>query len=425
MSRKQKILACAFDAKIVDENLSAIGVMDSEGLKQTVHDVYAAFPANFFHTFAVKANALVQVLQSLRKHGMGAEVASPGELLIAKAAGFTNEQIIFDSPAKTMQDLRTCLKNGISINIDNLQELARIDTLMLEFPYTTSIIGFRVNPQIGSGKITSTSTATATSKFGFPLSDGDNRQQLIEIYRRRPWLKSIHTHTGSQGCQLTMLAVGIKVITELAEEINAVIGQQQITRLDIGGGLPVNFDSEDVNPSFQQYADVLRAEVPLLFTSKYQVKTEFGRSIVAKNGVIITRVEYTKSSGGRHIAITHAGAQILTRTAFLPGSWPIRVTGFTPKGIERTEKNSLVVSTDVAGPCCFAGDLICANQLLPKLEVDDYVMVHDTGGYYFSNHFDYNSLPRVAVYMVIGSDDALTIQCIREAESIEDVLKKM
>jgi diaminopimelate decarboxylase len=79
----------------------------------------------------------------------------------------------------------------------------------------------------------------------------------------------------------------------------------------------------------------------------------------------------------------------------------------------------------VAGPCCFAGDLICANQALPKLEVDDFVMVHDTGGYYFSNHFDYNSLPRVAVYAVTGSDDALTIQCIREAETIEDVLKKM
>ncbi len=425
MSRKQKILACALQAHVIDQHLTAVGVMDLDGLRKTVHDAYAAFPANFFHTFAVKANALVQVLQSLREYGMGAEVASPGELLIARTAGFTNEQIIFDSPAKTMQDLRACLQHGIALNIDNLQELARIDSLMLEFPQTTSVIGFRVNPQIGSGKITSTSTATATSKFGYPLADGDNYLQLIEIYRQRPWLKSIHTHTGSQGCELLMMARGIKVITDLAEEINAVIGHQQITRLDIGGGLPVNFDSEDVNPSFEAYAAVLKAEIPVLFTNKYQVKTEFGRAIVAKNGVIITRVEYTKNSGGRHIAITHAGAQILTRTAFLPKSWPIRVTGFTATGSERTEETSKVVTTDVAGPCCFAGDLICANQALPKLEVDDFVMVHDTGGYYFSNHFDYNSLPRVAVYAVTGSDDALTIQCIREAETIEDVLKKM
>lgn len=425
MSRKQNIIASAIKAKIIDQDLTAVGVMDLDALKKTVDDVYQAFPANFFHTFAVKANALVQVLSSLREYGMGAEVASPGELMIARAAGYNTADIIFDSPAKTVQDLRTCIENDISINIDNLQELARVDRLIRDFPDTKSVIGFRVNPQIGAGKIGSTSTATATSKFGYALVDGDNRQRLIEIYQARPWLKSIHTHTGSQGCELTLMANGVKIITELAEEINEFIGSQQVTRLDIGGGLPVNFSSDEIKPSFKDYAEVLKAEVPLLFTDKYQVKTEFGRAIVAKNGVIITRVEYTKNSGGRHIATTHAGAQILTRTAFLPKSWPIRVTGYTARGEEKTEKNSEVVTTDVAGPCCFAGDLICVEQSLPKLEADDYVMVHDTGGYYFTNHFDYNSLPRVAIYTISGADDDLTINCIRAAQSLDDVLNQM
>jgi diaminopimelate decarboxylase len=425
MSRKQNIIASAIKAKIIDQDLTAVGVMDLDALKKTVDDVYQAFPANFFHTFAVKANALVQVLSSLREYGMGAEVASPGELMIARAAGYNTADIIFDSPAKTVQDLRTCIENDISINIDNLQELARVDRLIRDFPHTKSVIGFRVNPQIGAGKIGSTSTATSTSKFGYALVDGDNRQRLIEIYQARPWLTSIHTHTGSQGCELTLMANGIKIITELAEEINEFIGSQQVTRLDIGGGLPVNFSSDEIKPSFKDYADVLKAEVPLLFTDKYQVKTEFGRAIVAKNGVIITRVEYTKNSGGRHIATTHAGAQILTRTAFLPKSWPIRVTGYTARGEEKTDKNSEVVTTDVAGPCCFAGDLICVEQSLPKLEADDYVLVHDTGGYYFTNHFDYNSLPRVAIYTISGADDDLTITCIRAAQSLEDVLNQM
>ncbi len=425
MSRKENIIASAIKAKIIDQDLTAVGVMDLDALKKTVDDVYQAFPKNFFHTFAVKANALVKVLAPLRKYGMGAEVASPGELMIARAAGFQAEEIIFDSPAKTQQDLRTCIENGIAINIDNLQELARVDRLMHDFPNTKSIIGFRVNPQIGAGKIGSTSTATATSKFGYALGDNDNRQRLIEIYQARPWLKSIHTHTGSQGCELTLMANGIKVITELAEQINEYIGNQQVTRLDIGGGLPVNFSSDEIKPSFQDYAELLKAEVPLLFTNKYQVKTEFGRAIVAKNGVIITRVEYTKNSGGRHIATTHAGAQILTRTAFLPKSWPIRVTGYTVRGEEKTPQNCEMVMTDVAGPCCFAGDLICVNQSLPKLEVNDYVLVHDTGGYYFTNHFDYNSLPRVAIYTISGNDDTLSFDCIRAAESLEDVLNKM
>jgi len=425
MNRKQQIISSAIKANVINDNLTLVGIMDLDGLQKTVKAAYAAFPQNFFHTFAVKANALVKVLEPLCEYGMGAEVASPGELLIARSAGFAAKDIIFDSPAKTMADLRTCIKHDISLNIDNLQELARIDQISKEYPETKAVIGFRVNPQIGSGQIASTSTATSTSKFGFALADGDNRQQLIRIYKERPWLTSIHTHTGSQGCELSLMANGIKAITDLAEEINAVIGHQQVTRLDIGGGLPVNFSSEEIKPSFQDYADVLKTTVPLLFTDKYQVKTEFGRAIVAKNGMIITRVEYTKNSGGRHIATTHAGAQVLTRTAFLPKSWPLRVTGYLPSGQERNRDNTELVKTDVAGPCCFAGDLICVDQLLPKLAVNDYVMVHDTGGYYFSNHFDYNSLPRVGVYSVCGADDALTIECIRQADTIEDVLSKM
>jgi len=425
MNRKQEIINSAIRANIIDENLTAIGIMDLDGLENTVNDAYAAFPDNFFHTFAVKANALVKVLKSLRGFGMGAEVASPGELLIAQAAGFETKDIIFDSPAKTMADLRTCIKNNISLNIDNLQELARIDKVIEEFPETESVIGFRVNPQIGSGQIASTSTATSTSKFGYALADNDNRQQLINIYKERPWLKSIHTHTGSQGCELKLMASGVEAITDLAEEINNYIGHQQVTRLDIGGGLPVNFTSEEVTPSFQEFADILKMKVPLIFSNKYQIKTEFGRAIVAKNGVIITRVEYTKNSGGRHIATTHAGAQVLTRTAFLPNSWPLRVTGYLASGKERTLADSELVATDIAGPCCFAGDLVCVNEMLPKLDVNDYVMIHDTGGYYFTNHFDYNSLPRVGVYSVSGNDQALQIKPIRPADTLENVLNKM
>jgi diaminopimelate decarboxylase len=425
MSRKLKIIQQAIKNNIIDGQLTAIGVMDYDGLKQTVVDAYAAFPENFYHTFAVKANALVNVLSQLKDSGMGAEVASPGELMIALSAGFTAAEIIYDSPTKTLADLRTCIESGISLNIDNLQELDRVEQLVAEFPDTTSVIGFRINPQIGGGKISSTSTATATSKFGYALEDGNNRQAIIDIYKQCPWLKSIHTHTGSQGCSLELMATGIAAITELAEEINGEIGNQQIIRLDIGGGLPVNFSSDNVTPTFNEYATMLKVQVPVLFTNKFQVKTEFGRAIVAKNGFIVTRVEYTKMSGGRHIVATHAGAQIITRTAFLPKSWPLRVTGYSPTGEEYRETESNLIPTDISGPCCFAGDLVCNDQRLPKFSPDDYVLIHDTGGYYFTNHFEYNCLPRVAIYSVSGSTEEFKIECIRPGESLEDVLNKM
>ncbi|GAB2685662.1 type III PLP-dependent enzyme domain-containing protein [Aliiglaciecola aliphaticivorans] len=425
MFRKQNIVQLAIKNNILNDEVTAIGVTDFERLRQTVSELHCAFPQPFIHTFAVKANALVDVLKELKSLGMGAEVASPGELLIAQKAGFENSETIFDSPAKTLSDLTQCIEQGISINIDNLQELERVDRLKAKNVNSSSIIGFRINPQSGSGSISSTSTATATSKFGYALADGDNRNQLLEIYKQRPWLTSLHTHSGSQGCELELMAFGIKELVSLAEDINREVGYQQIQQLDIGGGLPVNFESEEVTPSFQQYADVLKQTVPALFDGKYRVKTEFGRAITAKNGFILTRVEYTKSMGGRHIAITHAGAQILTRTAFTPKSWPLRVSCFTPHGEVRNAENTEIVQTDVAGPCCFAGDLVCKDKPLPKLEANDYVLIHDTGGYYFSNHFDYNSLPRVSVYAVKGNDNHIDISCIRKQDTLTEVMARM
>lgn len=422
MNREHLILKRAIEDRVLVSDSTVVGFMDLDGLAETIDDLRDAFPDNFRHTFAVKANSLRHVLMKLASCGIGAEVASPGELMMAESAGFDAARIIFDSPAKTIDDLRGCLKHSISFNLDNEQELERVAGLIQDYPHTQSIIGFRINPQIGSGAISSTSTATNTSKFGYPLSDGDNRERLIQHYQSNPWLTSIHTHTGSQGCPLELMAQGIGVLAELAEEINARVGNQQISHLDIGGGLPVNFASPEVRPTFAEYAEILRNEVPLLFTGKYVVKTEFGRAIAAKNGFMATRVEYTKQAGGRHIATTHAGAQIMTRTAFLPVAWPIRVECFTPDGDLKTTES---VQTDVAGPCCFAADLVARDVLLPELEPNDFVAIYDTGAYYFSNHFDYNSLPRIAVYGASTKSGELSIELIRRQETLSEVVSNM
>lgn len=152
MTRQQSLLAQAIEQKIVDGDTTAIGIMDFDGLTATVGALQDAFPENFRHTFAVKANSLRAALIKLKSTGIGAEVASPGELELALSAGFGADDIIFDSPAKTRSDLRRCLQEGIAVNLDNEQELARIDSLMGEFPSTRSIIGFRVNSQIGAGR---------------------------------------------------------------------------------------------------------------------------------------------------------------------------------------------------------------------------------------------------------------------------------
>ncbi len=318
----------------------------------------------------------------------------PGELEQALRAGFEAEKIVYDEPAKTRGVLEKVLGLGIGLNIDNFQEFERVRALVGQNP-SRSRIGFRINPQVGAGKISAMSTATVTSKFGVAIDDPGNFEAIVDAYRGNPWLTSLHTHVGSQGCSLELMSAGIRKVVDLAEAINAAAGRQQVEVIDIGGGLPVNFESEEIRPTFAEYAAVLRQSVPELFNGRYTGKTEFGRSIFAKNGFIASRIEYTKISGGRRIATSHAGAQIATRTVFMPDHWKIRLSVFDPAGVAKSGNEEL---QDVAGPLCFAGDMIGTGRLLPLIEPGDYVVLHDTGAYYFSNPFYYNALCAPAVY---------------------------
>jgi len=410
-------MEAAVQQGLLGEDHLLAGFLDVDNIRQTVAELQAAFGEHFTHTFAAKANCLVRVLSLLRQQGMGCEVASPGELQQALSAGFPADTIVFDSPAKTQGEIRAALELGIALNIDNFQELARVRAA-LAVQSSSSVIGFRLNPQVGVGTIAAMSTATHTSKFGVPLEE--NRMQLLEVYLHHPWLIGVHTHIGSQGCPFELVAHGIEKMVLFAEEINTRAGRRQVQVIDIGGGLPVNFASDEVSPTFSDYAQFLHTVIPQLFSGQYRVITEFGRAILAKNGFLAARVEYTKTAGDRHIAITHAGAQTATRTVFMPDMWAIRISVCDSAG---RAKNHEKIPQDIVGPCCFAGDIIAHDRLLPLTEPGDFILAHDTGAYYFSTPFHYNSLPRIAVYgFTIAEDGTVAFEVFRAEETLAQIV---
>ncbi|MFJ8674086.1 diaminopimelate decarboxylase [Streptomyces sp. NPDC093589] len=403
------------------------GLLDIAGIRRSAAGLHAAFEefaapgTPVLHAFAVKAASLVPVLRLLSQVGLGCEVASPGELALARAAGVPIARTVLDSPAKTPAELREALALGIAVNADNPEELARIDGLIASAP-TTAPIGLRVNPQIGGGTIGAMSTATDTSKFGVALRDEGAREWVVQSYLARPWLTRLHAHVGSQGMPLELMAEGVRALFTLAEEINEKAGRDQITTLDIGGGLPVNFSSDDTTPTYRAYAALLSEMVPGLFSGRYGLVTEFGRSLLAKHGAIVARVEYAKSAGGRPIAVTHAGAQVATRTVFVPDAWPIRVAAYDAEG---RPKSGAPVAQDIAGPCCFAGDLVAENRPLPLLEAGDHTALLDTGAYYFSTHFAYNSLPRPGIYGYrTDPDGTVRFATIRTPQTLEELTEE-
>ncbi|NUP77205.1 MAG: diaminopimelate decarboxylase [Nonomuraea sp.] len=417
--RAAAVLRHAVRAGALGPGQPVAGFLDPAGVRDSVtalHDAFGAVP-DVLHTFAAKAASLIPVLRLLADAGMGCEVASPGELRIALDAGFDPATIVFDSPAKTREELRQALELGVAVNADSLAELRRVDGLRAAG--SSSVVGLRVNPQVGTGSIGAMSTATATSKFGVALRDPGAREAVVRAFAERPWLTRLHAHVGSQGCPLDLIAAGIAETYRLAEEINDALGERRVTSIDIGGGLPVNFDGDEVTPTFAAYVGALRAAVPGLFDGRYALVTEFGRSLLAKNGFIGALVEYTKDAGGRRIAITHAGAQVATRTVFMPDAWPLRVGAFDAAG---DPKDGPLRAQDVAGPCCFAGDVVAHARELPELAEGDIVVLYDTGAYYFSTPWAYNSLPYPAVHgFTVAPDGGVRLAEVRAAQTLDEI----
>ncbi|MFD8144845.1 diaminopimelate decarboxylase [Streptomyces sp. NPDC059708] len=423
--RRDQVVRAAVEQGLLDAE-PLVCLLDTAGIRASAAALTAAFEAvtapgtPVLHTFAVKAAPLVPVLRLLADCGLGCEVAGPGELALARAAGIPAGRTVLDSPAKTAGELREALALGIAVNADNHQELERLDALAAPGGPARPPVGVRVNPQTGAGAIDALSTATATSKFGIGLRDPGARERLVRACLDRPWITRLHVHSGSQGLPLPLIAEGVRALHALAEEINAAAGHRRIDTLDIGGGLPVNFASDEETPTYAAYARALREAVPALFDGAYGLVTEFGRSLLAKHGTVLARVEYTKTSGGRRIALTHAGVQVATRTVYAPEAWPLRILPYDSGGAPKT---GAPTPQDIAGPACFAGDLLATARELPELAPGDLIAVPDTGAYFFTAHYGYNSLPRPSVHgFTTGAAGGVRFTPVRPAQTTRELV---
>jgi len=218
-------------------------------------------------------------------------------------------------------------------------------------------------------------------------------------------------------CELGMLVEGAKTIVKLAKQINQRAGQQQVTMLDIGGGMSVNYCSDEDAPTYPQYAELLKARVPELFDGSFKVFTEFGRSLVQKSGWIGSRIEFTKKAGGKSIATVHCGSNLLLRTCYLPEQWKHDLTVLTPGGGVKAGPTEVY---DIAGPLCFSADLIAKDRSLPHIESGDHMVIHDCGGYTYAMYSRYNSRPAPPVYAYESSaPESLSVW--KAAETLDDV----
>ncbi len=380
------------------QDSESVIVCDLEVMQGRWKQLADAFPLGSLHAIAVKANPVLEVLRALVDWGAGLEVASSGELALARSAGCPPERIVYDSPAKTLRELSEALDLGVRINANSLAELERIDGLLRQRG-SSAKLGVRLNPVIaGSERESATMVATARSKFGIQASG------VASALERYSWLTGLHVHVGSQVATLEDLVSGARRTLEMAQKF------PQVRWLDIGGGLPSRYRSQDSGLSPQTYAEALSSELPELWD--YPLVTEVGRALHSGCGWAATRVEYADEQK----AIVHLGADFALRTAYQSESWYHEITVHDAEGRLKTGEPRPM---DLFGPLCFSGDKLADQRLLPPVESGDFVVLHDIGAYTLSMWSRYCSRPMPPVYGWTGTRWNL----LRHGEDPEDLVR--
>lgn len=352
------------------------------------------FPEDALHTLAVKANPLPDVLRLAVESGLGLETASTGELALARAVGCPPQRVVFDSPAKTLAELRLAAENGLTINVNSASELERVQSVPGDFP-----LGLRVNPVVADeNRESATMVATARSKFGIPIEQAD---LLLQQY---PGVSGLHVHVGSQVATADDLVEAARRVVELAGR------HPQIRWLDIGGGLPTRYRADDPGLDPHHYYQALLRVAPEI--GRYRLITEMGRALQANCGFAVSRVEYVTKDR----AILHFGADLALRECYQPEAWYHEFQVFDREGRPKAGDEK---AYDLFGPLCFSGDRLAKERMLPSLEEGDLVVMHDVGGYTTGMWSRYCSRLMPEVVGLDGDE----LQVLKKRETEEDLLR--
>jgi diaminopimelate decarboxylase len=229
-------------------------------------------------------------------------------------------------------------------------------------------------------------------------------------------LTGLHFHVGSQGCHLELLAEAAARVVALRSEI-ASRTHKHISHIDMGGGLPTSYRTGEVAPTPNEYRSLLEQLSPALYADDVCLITEFGRAIHANCGLAASRVEYVKPS--QSLAVIHLGADFLLRPVYRPENWQHELFVIDNRG---TPKSGPLRPTTVAGPLCFAGDIVARDVLLPPIDTGDWILIRDVGAYtlsMWSRHCS-RAIPAVLGY---EPNHKNPLRLLRKPETVSDIVR--
>jgi diaminopimelate decarboxylase len=365
--------------------------------------------------YSVKTNGNIHIGRLMHEHGSGFDVTSGGELYRALQAGGRGEEIVFAGVGKSDEEMRYGLSSNVRLfNVESEAELLALGAVAQSMGRRAPV-ALRVNPDLPPKTHAKTDTSVKGVKFGLDI------ETVLDVAKSvvgHPGLDvcGLHMHLGSPILSADPYRAGaekaVKLIAALREQGHA------IRYMNMGGGFGIHYRKQEALPA-SAFAEVI---LPAVAAAQCQLVLEPGRFIVGNAGLLLSRVTFTKESGGKHYIIQDAAMNDLIRPTLYDSFhriWPVLPAAELACPPEDYEVEMAgTFKQNVVGPVCESGDFLAKDRFLPTMRRGDLLATFSAGAYGMSMSSNYNARCRAAEVLVTGDKHRL----IRRRETYADLV---
>ncbi len=403
---KKPFLTLAQAREIAAQYPTPFHIYDEAGIRRTARALLRAFDWNpgFREYYAVKAAPNPILLQILREEGCGVDCSSYTELELARAVGFSGQEIMFSSNVTPSSDYLLAHELEATLNLDDASDVEVVSSLF-PLPETMSL---RFNPgglfAIGNDIM----DHPAEAKYGM------TKEQLLSSIRvmqqRGVQHFGIHSFLASNTLTNEYYPALAEILFRLAVEVHEQTGAH-IAFLNLSGGIGIPYRPEETeNDIFTIGQKVRLAYEKILVPAgmELSIYTELGRYMTGPHGALVATAIHEKKTYKDYIGLDACAANLM-RPAMYGAYHHITVLG------KETAPADHVY--DITGGLCENNDKFAIDRRLPQIDLGDLIYIHDTGAHGFSMGYNYNGKLRSAEILL--QEDG-SFRLIRRAETPQD-----
>ena len=351
--------------------------------------------------FSVKSNSNLQILREIKKMGMGADVVSKGEMIMALKAGISPKKIVFSGVGKTYDELKFAIdKKILLINSESESEINEIEKIS-KIKKKKIDIGIRLNPNIDSRTLKKISTGKKEDKFGLTKY---NFLKIIKKYKnsKNLNLKCLSVHIGSQITNHKPYVKMLKIIESIIKKSN-----HNFDFIDLGGGMGIKYNYNTKKLNYKKYCTAIKK-----FLKKYKTKIIFepGRSIIGDCALLLTKILYIKKTNNINFIILDAAMNDLIRPALY---------GTEHKIIASIKNNKIVKKKhEFVGPICETTDKFLSINKFQMLKEKEILSICDVGAYGMVLSSNYNLRTKPSEILINKS----SVKIIRKRQKLNNII---